>query len=111
MCGPVPDHEKGTRHENSIIDSSFCKHHGIRKRLSSQRVPPYNRDTVMRCAFCGYEFEEEKGIKGCKNCPTASGCKMVKCPRCKHENPPEPILVKRIKKYLKKLTRHKERVI
>lgn len=28
----------------------------------------------------------------------AAGCKMVKCPRCNYENPPEPALLKKVKK-------------
>ncbi len=28
----------------------------------------------------------------------SSGCKMVKCPRCNYENPPEAALVKGLKK-------------
>lgn len=56
----------------------------------------------MRCAFCGYEFAEEAGIKGCKNCPLTSSCKMIKCPRCNYENAQEPMLVKKLKKLFKK---------
>jgi hypothetical protein len=52
----------------------------------------------MRCGFCGHEFEESEGNVGCKNCPMSGGCKMVKCPRCNYENPPEPALVKGLKK-------------
>jgi len=57
----------------------------------------------MRCGFCGFEFKEEKGFTGCKNCPMSSRCKMVKCPKCNYENPPEPLLVKRIKNIFKKV--------
>lgn len=56
----------------------------------------------MRCGFCGYEFEENEGNVGCKNCPMSGGCKMVKCPRCNYENPPEPALVKTLKKVFSK---------
>ena len=62
----------------------------------------------MRCGFCGFEFKEEEGLKGCKNCPMTSGCKMVKCPRCNYENAPEPLVIKRIKNIFKKITRRKE---
>jgi rubredoxin len=57
---------------------------------------------MMRCGFCGYEFEEAEGLKGCKNCPMNSGCKMVKCPKCNYENPPEAGLVKGIKNLFSK---------
>jgi hypothetical protein len=56
----------------------------------------------MHCGFCGYDFEEKEGIKGCKNCPMTAGCKMIKCPKCNYENPPEPFWVKKIKKILNK---------
>lgn len=56
----------------------------------------------MRCGFCGYEFDEDKGVRGCAGCPTAMGCKMVKCPRCNYENPPEPAWLKRVKSFFGK---------
>lgn len=56
----------------------------------------------MRCGFCGHEFDEEKGVRGCAGCPTAVGCKMVKCPKCNYENPPEPAWLKRLKVLLGK---------
>ena len=52
----------------------------------------------MRCGFCGYEFPEEEGVVGCAGCPMKSGCRMIKCPRCNYENPPEPALVKKLRK-------------
>jgi rubredoxin len=57
---------------------------------------------MMKCGFCGHEFDEEEVNPGCKNCPLASGCKMIKCPRCNYENPPEPAVVKKIKKILRR---------
>ncbi len=53
----------------------------------------------MRCDFCGYEFREEDGIQGCRNCPMGAGCKMVKCPRCNYEIPKEPAWIKKFKKW------------
>jgi len=52
----------------------------------------------MRCGFCGYEFKEEEGIKGCSNCPMGSGCTRVKCPRCNYEIPKEPLWIKKLKR-------------
>ena len=56
----------------------------------------------MRCDFCGYEFQEEEGNRGCKSCPVSTGCHMVKCPRCNYEIPPEPRWIGRLKKLFKK---------
>jgi rubredoxin len=53
----------------------------------------------MRCDFCGYEFDEEDGIQGCRNCPMGSSCNMVKCPRCNYEIPKEPSWIKKLKKW------------
>lgn len=55
----------------------------------------------MSCSFCGHEFEEIRGLEGCKGCPLAYGCKMIKCPRCNYENAPESLVFKGIIKYLK----------
>lgn len=52
----------------------------------------------MKCGFCGFKFPEEEGKAGCKACPLSSGCRMIKCPRCNYENPPEPEVVKKIKR-------------
>ncbi len=57
---------------------------------------------MMKCGFCGFVFDEEEGNAGCRNCPLASGCKMVKCPRCNYENPPEPAVVKKIRKIFRR---------
>ena len=54
----------------------------------------------MRCAFCGNEFSEEEGIRGCRNCPLGKGCKMLKCPRCNYETPLEPGWLKKLKKFI-----------
>jgi rubredoxin len=56
----------------------------------------------MKCGFCGFEFAENEGNTGCRNCPMVSGCKMVKCPRCNYENPPEPAVIKKIKKIFRR---------
>lgn len=50
----------------------------------------------MICGFCGHEFEEDEGKKGCGSCP--GGCHNIHCPRCNYSNPLEPGLIKSIKK-------------
>lgn len=54
----------------------------------------------MRCGFCGFEFPEEEGIRGCGKCGMPGGCRMVRCPRCNYENPPESKALKKLKKFL-----------
>ncbi len=51
---------------------------------------------MIRCGFCGHEFPEEEGIRGCGKC--GKGCHMVRCPKCLYENPPELKVVKKLKK-------------
>jgi len=53
---------------------------------------------MIRCGFCGHEFREEEGIRGCGQCGMPGGCKMVRCPSCNYENPPETAIVKKIRK-------------
>ena len=52
----------------------------------------------MKCGFCGYEFDESEGGKGCGGCH--GGCHGVHCPRCHYKNPLEPGLIKSLKKML-----------
>ena len=54
----------------------------------------------MKCGYCGYEFPEEDGIKGCGKCGMPGRCHMVRCPRCYYENPPELKVFKKIKKLM-----------
>lgn len=53
---------------------------------------------MIRCGYCGHEFPEEEGIRSCGQCGKPGGCRMVRCPRCLYENPPEPQVIKKIKK-------------
>jgi len=56
----------------------------------------------MKCALCGYKFDEEKVYSSCKGCFMAKGCELIKCPRCGYEIAPEP-------KWLKKILERKNR--
>jgi len=50
----------------------------------------------MICGFCGCEFEESAGKKGCGGCH--GGCHSIHCPRCNYKNPLEPGVVRKLKK-------------
>jgi len=60
----------------------------------------------MICGFCGLEFEEEHGKKGCGGC--SGGCHSVHCPRCNYKNPLEAGVVKKIRDILGKSIQKKE---
>jgi hypothetical protein len=34
-------------------------------------------------------FDEKRSDASCGGCPMAKGCKLVKCPNCGYETPPE----------------------
>jgi predicted amidophosphoribosyltransferase len=61
-----------------------------------------HREVFMTCGYCGYEFPEEEGIKGCGKCGRPGSCHMLRCPRCFYENPQEPLLVSKIRRMMKK---------
>jgi rubredoxin len=58
----------------------------------------------MKCGFCGHEFDESEGKKGCGGCP--GGCHSLHCPRCNYKNPLEPALLKSIRKLFNKNDTH-----
>ncbi|WP_243373064.1 hypothetical protein [Geotalea sp. SG265] len=60
----------------------------------------------MKCGYCGHEFSQEEGITGCGKCGKPMKCRMVRCPRCYYENPPELTVVKKIKEILTKNDKH-----
>jgi len=51
----------------------------------------------MKCGLCGYEFDEKESRPACGNCIMAGGCKLIKCPNCGYEWPPEPKWLKILK--------------
>jgi len=57
------------------------------------------KENVMRCSFCGCEFDEEEGAKTCGACAAFGGCRMVMCPRCGYEMPQESSLIKLIRRW------------
>jgi len=99
---PVSHHAEGTGNKGCHGHRGVRQRPGVLHRVSSERVPGPDGNTLMKCGFCGFEFDEEEANTGCKSCPMSSGCRMIKCPRCNYENPPEPTLVRKIKKILKK---------
>jgi rubredoxin len=53
----------------------------------------------MKCALCGFEYNEKESLKACSGCPMSKGkCGLHKCPNCGYETPEEPKLIKFIKK-------------
>lgn len=55
---------------------------------------------MIRCGFCGNEFSEEEGIRGCGRC--GKPCRSIRCPKCFYENPPESKVIKALKDVLKR---------
>ncbi len=52
----------------------------------------------MKCALCGYVFDENEAPQSCKGCPIMKGCRLIRCPNCSFETPREPRWVKYLKK-------------
>ncbi len=51
----------------------------------------------MRCGFCGHEFEPTSAESACAGCPLVKGCRLVRCPRCGYEMPPQAWLVRELR--------------
>ncbi len=52
----------------------------------------------MKCGMCGYEFDAAQAETACGGCPLVRGCKLVRCPRCGYEMPPEAALVRWVRR-------------
>ncbi|KPU26674.1 hypothetical protein TR13x_08830 [Caloranaerobacter sp. TR13] len=57
---------------------------------------------MIKCNFCGYEFNENESQKGCHGCPLNKSCNKYKCPNCGFEIPKEPKLIQLIRKWRKR---------
>jgi hypothetical protein len=55
----------------------------------------------MKCALCGYVFEEG-GIAACQGCLFSKSCNMVCCPNCGYKMPLKPKIIKFFKNRRKK---------
>ncbi|OGX46060.1 MAG: hypothetical protein A3G38_03970 [Omnitrophica WOR_2 bacterium RIFCSPLOWO2_12_FULL_51_8] len=44
----------------------------------------------MKCTLCGYKFSEGDAQAACQRCPLMKGCRLIRCPNCGFEMPPEP---------------------
>lgn len=44
----------------------------------------------MKCTLCGHLFNEKMADRACSGCSMMKGCKLIKCPNCGFETPPEP---------------------
>lgn len=53
---------------------------------------------MIKCGLCGFEFDENKAAFACASCFMMKECKLIKCPRCGFETPPEPKWIKNLKK-------------
>ena len=38
--------------------------------------------SLMRCDFCGHEFDAGCATQSCKSCPMVSNCGQLACPNC-----------------------------
>lgn len=45
---------------------------------------------MMRCGLCGFRYDEKEAQKSCQSCPVTKGCRLIRCPNCGFETPPEP---------------------
>ncbi|MBU4536294.1 MAG: DNA helicase PriA [Euryarchaeota archaeon] len=55
----------------------------------------------MKCALCGFEFDESKRLESCQAC-LGAGCTKIKCPNCGYETLPDPEIGKKIKNFFKR---------
>lgn len=53
----------------------------------------------MKCAFCGYTYEQDEASLVCQGCGLFGGCHLTKCPRCGYEQPQEPAVVQWLRRW------------
>ncbi len=41
---------------------------------------------MVRCAFCGTEFDPQEAKLSCSSCPLVKMCTHHRCPNCGYEN-------------------------
>lgn len=44
-------------------------------------------EQTYRCPLCGYEFGWDEGENACQMCFIKKRCRLIMCPRCRHEFP------------------------
>jgi hypothetical protein len=56
----------------------------------------------MKCALCGYRFDEKDAQAGCNGCGLLKKCDLIRCPNCGYEMVPEPKWIKKLKEKRRK---------
>ncbi len=51
---------------------------------------------LMKCSLCGLNYDEQTAQASCQSCPVTKGCRLVRCPNCGYETPPEPRWLKTV---------------
>lgn len=50
------------------------------------------------CGYCGLSFDPDESRWACAACElVGTGCKMVKCPRCRYDMPEDPVFIQRLR--------------
>ncbi|UCD35664.1 MAG: hypothetical protein JSU90_02185 [Nitrospiraceae bacterium] len=57
---------------------------------------------MMKCSFCGHEFDENRALGGCTSCGLLKKCDLIKCPNCSFEMVPEPKWIKKLREIRRK---------
>jgi DNA-directed RNA polymerase subunit RPC12/RpoP len=60
----------------------------------------------MKCSFCGHDFDLDEAELGCRGCPLAVGCHLVRCPRCGYETLPDARLIEWMRKLYQRVADH-----
>ena len=57
---------------------------------------------MIRCDFCGMEFDPACSQQSCDGCPVSRSCTRIVCPRCGYQMLPEAKLIKVVRSFLRK---------
>lgn len=65
---------------------------------------------MITCSFCSHQFKEQQTEHSCKGCPMSGACKMIRCPYCGYEMPPEPKWIGKLKKLFTGKDKHRSMI-
>lgn len=79
----------------------------MHSQINPQPLLNPERGRLIRCDFCGLEFDPNCQLTTCSSCPMARNCAHYTCPRCGYPILPEAKLTGWIRQIKNQLLRRK----
>ena len=98
MYSSILCNDKGTRVEDRVAYYGFHLPLCFLRRVGVKISNHSALNQPMKCGLCGLMFDLSQAEQSCSVCPLVKDCRLIRCPRCGYEMPPEAKLVRLLRR-------------